>query len=474
MINHLLEDDDGHFWIGRNRGIFRVNRRELIAVAEGSAVPMHCVIFDATDGLVSSETNAGRQPGACKTRDGQLWFPTGRGVVVIDPSTVPINTNPPPVHVEQVKADDKFIHVSGTDALLAHPGNEGRRRPAANGILPVRLPPGSARVLEFRYTATSLIAPDKCRFKFKLEGHDPDWREDNDNRRVAFYTNLKPGPYTFRVIAGNNHGYWNTAGAAFAFSLAPHFWQTWTFYALCVLVTLGVGLSAHAWRLRGVRHLESLRQQLAIEQERLRIADDIHDDVGSRLTQISVLGELAQRQTARPADAKGHLQALTRSASEAFRGLDEIVWTLNHRHDSLAGLSSYVREFALELLEPAGIRCRFDFPNPVPALALASDVRHHLFLAIKEALNNAVKHSRATKVWLRLRVNDRTISIHVEDNGCGLPASAPHAPAAGGNGNGLTGMRHRLAQIGGRCIVVARPEGGVTVRMEFPTPSKPG
>jgi len=174
---------------------------------------------------------------------------------------------------------------------------------------------------------------------------------------------------------------------------------------------------------RGLARIQRLEQKLALERERARIAHDIHDDLGSRLSQLSVLGELAYRHLDHPGAARPHVEKLTAASKDIFQAMDEIVWAVNPKEDSLIGLVSYLREYSTEILGPAGIHCRLEFPNPVPAHNLTTDVRHHLFLVVKEALNNVIKHARATEVRVCLAVPDRTLTLTVEDNGRGFQNS---------------------------------------------------
>jgi len=324
---------------------------------------------------------------------------------------------------------------------------------------PARLPPGHGNVIEFRYTANSLVAPEKVRFKFCLGGYDQDWTDASD-RRVAYYTNLRPGPYTFRVKACNNHGVWNEEGASFAFYLAPHFYQTWPFYVLCGVLTALAGYGLHRVRLSVVRKVGRLERQHALEKERGRIANEMHDDLGSSLTQIALLSELANRDLERADRASEHIRKITGTAREVFRAMDEIVWAVNPKHDTLSSLIGYLSKFAQDYLRPAGIRCRLDLPEQLPPHPLATDERHNLFLAVKEALNNIAKHSSASEVWLRVAITPATCLITIEDNGRGFVVESARP-----DGNGLGSMRERLTAIGGEFHLVSQPGRGTKLEL---------
>ncbi len=234
VVSRILEDDRGHLWVSGNRGIFRVSRQELNDVADGKIRSISCVSYGVADGMKSSECNGGGQPAGWKTRDGRLWFPTIQGPVVIDPTET--NTLPPPVTIERVVINSATIDPQGK----------------------ARLPPGGGD-LEIQYAGLSFIAPEKVRFKYKLEGYNDSWVEAG-TRRVAYYTHLSPGDYRFRVIACNNEGVWNETGAAFEFYLKPHFHQTTWFYALSVAAVMLMSWGGYQWR---VRHLKRRTQELA-------------------------------------------------------------------------------------------------------------------------------------------------------------------------------------------------------------------
>ena len=218
-VFQVFEDNHNHLWLGAPEGIMRVSKAELNAVADGKMPRVNSILYGTADGMRSSECNTPAR--GLKARDGKLWFPTMKGVVVVDPDSITTNPNPPQVYVESLLANQQRVATDG-DVVLA---------------------PGSDK-LEFRYTALSLLAPDRVKFKYKLIGYDQDWVEA-DTRRTAYYTNLAPGSYQFQVIACNNDGVWNETGATLALQLRPRFYQTWWFYGLGILglVLSGVGLN---------------------------------------------------------------------------------------------------------------------------------------------------------------------------------------------------------------------------------------
>jgi signal transduction histidine kinase len=215
--------------------------------------------------------------------------------------------------------------------------------------------------------------------------------------------------------------------------------------------------------------LRILQQQTALQKERARIAKDIHDDLGASLTQIAYLGELAHLNRKEPEKVEERIGNMSATARQAVKSLDEIVWAVNPRNDTLAHLIDYINQFAFGYLRLAGIRVRLDFPGQIPQRELSADLRHNIFLTVKEALHNVVKHARATEVRLTAAVTEQALEIGVEDNGCGFAGEPDDAQA-----DGLRNMRQRMADIGGECRVESRAGGGtkVVLHLLWPKPNQ--
>ena len=206
-----------------------------------------------------------------------------------------------------------------------------------------------------------------------------------------------------------------------------------------------------------------MRQQEALEKERARIARDIHDQVGANLTQVSLLGELVEGDKDHPAEVAAHARQISQTALETTRALDEIVWTVNPSNDTLDGLITYVCKYAQEYLALAALRYRLEVPPQLPNIPISPELRHNVFLAAKEAVNNIVKHSGAKAVWLRLRLEPGRFTLEIEDNGRGLSEGA-----ADKGRNGLPNMRKRLQDVGGEFSITPGAEGGTRVRLTAP------
>ena len=492
LVYNILEDDLGWFWLNGNRGLQRVRKQDLHDVADGKIIRVQCLRYGVADGMLSAEGNGECSPNACKTRDGRLWFPTTKGVVAVDPRTLTSDEAPPTVVIEQVVANGEVIFGDGSPAAVGSQRSEARgqrlrgRGTETNGDRPkrldsdlVRLGPGRARSLLIRYTATSFVSPERTRFACKLEGHDKAWSEDNNNLRTAIYTDLRPGRYRFRVKAFNSHGMASARDAEFSFSLAPWFYQTWPFFGLCGGGVLGLAAGLHWLRMNALRRIKQLEQQHALEVERGRIARDMHDSLAADLTRIAALADMAQRQPGCEKFDRAQWKKAGDLARGLVDGISELIWATNPRNNSLDTVAAYLRAYASELFEAGGVCCRFEFPDEVPPVPMTGETRRHLFLAVKEALNNVIKHAKASQVVLKFCVEGAEVEISIEDNGCGF-ATEP-SPATGlpsvkprvSGGNGLRNLWERVEAIGGRCVIHSAPETGTAVWLAAPLAPSP-
>ncbi len=467
VISQILEDDNGHFWFGSNRGIFYVSKAELERVAEGRVGSLNPITFGKAEGMENLECTGGFCPAGLKTRDGRLWFSTVKGLVTIDPKNIRSNDLPPPVVIEQVIVDGvpAEVDVKRLTSQIRNSKLEIRNRRGmyASNNTTLRIHPRAKRV-ELHYTALSFTSPEKVRFRYRLDGLDSDWVEA-DGRRIAQYPFLPPGPYRFRVTACNEDGVWSQSEAVLALTCLPALWQTWWVRLLgAALVLGGAGWTVKVGATHRLqRRLTLLQQQHALEQERTRIARDIHDELGASLTEISLLSDHCRKRLDRPGEVAVDLQRISTTAREAVQTADGIVWAVNPRNDSLDHLANYLVHFAEDFFRLTNIRCRLDVPADWPQIPLPMQHRHHLLLAVKEACNNVARHSEASEVWLRMTLTDQEFSIEVRDNGQGFrPESKPE------DSDGLINMRERMADLGGRLELSSEAGRGTSVKLIAP------
>ena len=443
-IYEVLEDDFGNLWMSCRTGIFRVPKRQFEDLDRRKLKQLTCTVFGKADGLASVQCNGVAKPAGWKDREGRLWFPTIRGVVAVE-ARIKTNDKPPPVVIEEVFADKKRIDDPGGNAQ-----NAKDLTVSSSSVLQsssrLRVPAGRGE-LTIHYSALSFQAPEKNRFKYKLEGVDTDWIEAG-MRRTAYYNNVAPGNYRFRVIACNNDGVWNQSGVTLALVLLPHYWQTWWF-KLAVFAALGLLLTA-MYRARVAR----LRE---IERLRVQIAADLHDDVGARLTKVAMVTEWMNRETGQTDRTKPHIQNIASTTREIIQAMDEIVWTINPKNDTLDNLANYIFQYAQEYFQHTAVRCRLDLPARLPDYPISTEERHNLFMVLKEALNNVLKHSEATEVRISL-VAEPNLTITIADNGRGFVSDI--VPAGR---NGLANMRQRTARIGAQLELESSPGAGTKI-----------
>jgi signal transduction histidine kinase/ligand-binding sensor domain-containing protein len=444
FIAEMVEDDTGRLWCGTRGGIFYVSKSELLAFADGKVPKVTGITFSRSDGLTGISCLGSSQPMAGKTPDGRLWFATQQGVLSLDTAALKPNVWAPPVFIDEVFVNDRQLDITN----------------------PMMVPPLCNKI-EFRFCALSYVAPEKVRLRYKLDGVDSDWAEIV-NQRAAVYSGLRPGKYELHLKACNNDGVWNETGTSLSFVVLPAWWQSWWFQGsmLIVFITASVMGIRYLAQRRLKLKLERLEQQQALAKERTRIARDIHDDLGAGLTQIVFQSALARREP--PHETQNHLGQISSRASELIEGMDEIVWAINPQNDTLESLIIYLSKYAQEFLSVAGIRCRVDMPELIPPHRLSPDARHNIFMTIKEALNNIVKHARASEVQLKLRLEPGRMTFLIVDDGGGFDTGGISTkPAAGrtASGNGLDNMIGRMKSVGGNCVIRSRSAQGTTIEL---------
>ncbi|HJQ26932.1 MAG TPA: two-component regulator propeller domain-containing protein [Blastocatellia bacterium] len=435
-VYQILEDRRGNLWMSCNKGVFRVSKAELAEVAAGQRAAISSISYGTADGMESRECNGGFQPAGWKTRDGRLWFPTIKGVAVVDPESIKINELIPPVVIEQVIVDQK---------------------PVPTGVA-ARFLPGKSK-FEFHFTGLSYLAPEKVQFKYKLEGFDKDW-VDAGTRRDAAYTNIPPGHYTFRVLACNNDLVWNEQGAAFDFYLQPYFYQTVWFYALCAFAAALLG-----WAIYHIRVKQMRAQFAAVLAERSRLAREIHDTLTQCFVGISFQLEAVAGSLQRsPQVAEQHLQLAHKMVRNSLSEARRSVWEM--RSQALAsGDLAHVLSDTLQQMT-AGTKIRGEVRVHGKVVRLPSRLEMNLLRVGQEAITNALKHARPGHLLVELSYEPRLMRLRVRDDGCGFDPAAPTPES--GEAFGLVGMRERAEQVGGRLTINSAPGQGAEIEITVP------
>jgi signal transduction histidine kinase/ligand-binding sensor domain-containing protein len=433
----LVKDSSDSIWLYSKCGLIEIARSELDRWWQNPGAVVQVGLLDEFDGVQPGLTPL--KPQATRTPDGRLWFVNGRLLQMIDPGHLKENVIPPPVHVEQVLADRKE-YVARDHLRL----------------------PALTRELQLDYTALSFVAPQKVRFRYILEGHDTTWQEPG-TRRQAFYNDLRPGKYRFRVIACNNEGIWNDIGATLNFSVAPAWYQTNLFRILTVAVGIFVAMSLYWLRLRQIARAISARfdERLA---ERTRIARDLHDTLLQGFLSASMQLHVAN----------DHLPADSPAKPLVGRVLELMSRVIEEGRVALRGLRS--SKLNSPDLEQAFSQIREEFPThsqtgfrvivegtPRP---LRSIIRDEVYLIGHEALSNAFRHSHASDIEIELEYAASYFRVLVRDNGTGIDERVLFA---GRDGHwGLSGMKERSERIGGKLRVLSRAVAGTEVELSVP------
>ena len=471
-VHWTMEEDDHTLWAYTACGILRIGPTELDAWIADPKRAIKATVWDAADGVRLRSTAASFYgPRAAKSTDGKLWFVTGEGVQVIDPRHLPFNKLPPPIRIEQITADHK---IRWQNILSEAPSN-------------LRLPQ-LTRDLQIEYTALSLVAPEKIHFKYKLEGYDRDW-QDVGNRRQAFYTNLAPANYRFRVIASNNSGVWNEEGAVLDFAIDPAYYQTNWFRALCGLVVLAMLWIVYQFRVRALKRRQELleRNQVLLEQnqellerhqeeiralneqlikgqeaERMRISGELHDSVLQQITSLTLRLGKVRNQVSSDSETKATVSGLQQELIKIGTDIRQISHELHPALLQESGLPAALSSYCEELGKVRGLTVTCETDASVEELSPGAALC--LYRIAQEALGNAAKYSAAKKVEVRLTRSNGTVCLSVSDDGIGCALDQ----LGKSGGLGVINMRERVLQLNGKFEFDSKRGRGTTVKAEVP------
>ncbi len=450
-VSQILEDAMGRLWLGTSQGIACVPKEQLEDFASGKIERVHPKIFNHADGMPSDECTGGFCPAALKSRSGLLWFPSTKGITVISPQSWPAQDHAPAAVIEEILLDGVPENVPPDATKLT-------------------IPPGKHR-LELVYTSPRFDAPSAVRFRYKLENWDADWIDAGTSRSVV-YNFIPPGQYHFHISACSRDGIWADAETGIQLVFERHFWQSTWFIATAALALLsGVGAAVRlVEREKAKSRLNRLEQERALERERTRIAQDLHDEMGAKLCRISFLSEHARRDTINPAEMQEQIKSISDDSREVLHSLDEIVWVVNPLNDTLEHSTSYLAQFAQEYFSMTGVECDLVVPTQMPPHPVSSQVRHHLFLAVREAMANILKHSAATRARISIAEKSGNLEISVRDNGRGFDSKTetPNGFNSNHSHDGLRNMTKRITDIGGQCVIESTVGVGTTITFVLP------
>ncbi len=428
-ISSFVADENGKLWLGTYIGL---------SCFDPSTHRFHN--FTLADGLPSLIFN---NSSVIKSRTGELWFGTTDGIAHFKPQnvklltiqTTPVITN---IYVNEIEAPDLKCTITGATNV--------------SDIQQIDLP-FEKNTLSFSIAALEYSDPPNTKYTFKMEGLDPIWVSPT-KRNFIRYPKIPSGHYLFRVKAANSDGVWGHE-KTLAIIIGKPWHHTWWFFSIMASLALGVVLWIMWYRKQKrarARKIEDDKRE-ALEQERQRIARDMHDDLGSSLSALSLTTEVARHK--KVSELKGEIERINTSAREISGKIREVIWTVSSRNDSLENLISYLNQYAQTLFESSSQDLHLKIPEHIPQIFINGEYRRNIFLAFKEAINNLMKYARATVVYIDFETNEEQFIIRVKDNGIGFdPALLQHS-----TGNGLRNMQSRMKGIGGTCIITTGSSG---------------
>jgi signal transduction histidine kinase/ligand-binding sensor domain-containing protein len=441
-IAEMVDDGRGNFWCGGIKGIFRVSKKQLNSVANGSESYIQCNLYGVEDGMVVSEVGGQGKPNVCRDRHGVLWFASERGLLRIDPRSVHDNAVPPEAIVEQVSVEHKPVRTDTT----------------------VVVQPGDSRI-EFDYTGISFHSPSNVRFQYRLVGLGEDWQEAGSNRYVQ-YTHLPPGDYTFQVKAQNSDGIWSTRAASIAMVVLPPFWRTPWFLALMITFFLVSGPTVYMLRVRSLKreHQRQLNFSRMLierqEEERKRISREMHDSVGQELLILKHQLQLNLREQSLSDELKKTLEEQSAAASNIITEVRTISHNLRPPELDRLGVTETIRALLQRVRNTQKLVVKGEIDEIDGFFRKEDEI--NMIRIIQEAMNNIMKHAEATSATITVSLAGDRLDVSIADNGKGMSK-----PANGSPGLGMNDIQERVELLEGTMNIESLPEHGTTLNFTF-------
>lgn len=440
-ITAITEDDEGYLWLGAGSGLARLTQGEFDKAAADPAHQIRLTLYDSSDGMAGPAARPGHRS-AMRARDGRLWFVTANGVTIVDSRRISGSRPAPPVRIENIQADARSFDPA----------------------LPLSLPKGTTNV-QIDYTALTFFSPTTVQFRYRLEGFDPGWI-DAGTRREAFYTNLPPGSFQFRVTARNSGGVWNEQAAVLDFSISPSFYQTRWFLSMCLVL---LGLTVYAgWQLR----LRAVRRQFSlVVAERVRLSREIHDTLLQSLVGVALQLNAASCSPECPSTTAGRLRRMRRQVEEYIREARQSIWELRSPTLETSSLAAALEEAGKAAIDGSTLDFEFEVSGIPDPYLQKPEIEQQVLRIAQEAIANAVRHARPRRIHVELYYEAHGLRLKISDDGCGFDPSelSQHARRH----YGLLGMQERAKEAGGRFRLITRPRAGTEVELVVPGPGSP-
>ena len=445
IISHIIEDDNGNFWMGSNRGISRVKRDELDDYLDGKIESFTISSFGSNDGMNSAETNGGFQPSTFTDNEGKIYFPTVSGVAIVDPNKIISNSVPPPVYIELLRTEDSVIEKNET-VILSY----------------------DTAFLEINYTGINFTDSKGLKFKYKMIGLDDDWIEVG-NIRSALYSKIPPGEYTFQVSARNSDGIWNEKGASVMVSVIPPFWQTIWFLSILVVCLLAIGPAIYYYRIRHLK-TENNRQKKFTEQliesqenERRRIASELHDGLGQQILVIKNRLELTKLNIIDDPQTIDQLNEIQHNADRSIEDVRNISHNLRPVLLEKFGLTDAVLNLCDQLEKSTSLAWSYHVDDIDDVFPKNKEINFYRIL--QEGANNILKHAESKQPSIRVNRTKSHVNLIIYDDGKGYEASMVSKT---GMGLGLIGIKERVETLSGQIKVVSKKGEGTTIKIQIP------
>lgn len=429
VVYGILTDSSANLWMSTNKGIACYN-----------PVTKTFRSYVQSDGLQSNEFN---RFAFCKTPDGELYFGGLNGLNHFFPSEIKSNSLPPLINFTSVRIFNKDL-----------PDGNMPVEPGANLQLTY-----SQNMITIEFAAMDYTVPSKNQYRYRLEGFNHEWISNGTKNDVTF-TNLNPGHYTFIVKAANSSGVWNEGGKSFSFTVLPPWYMTWWFRISVVVAVLAIGYAVYRYRINQLLKMQSVRN---------RIAGDLHDEIGSTLSSISIYSKVVQNRTKEKVpEAEPYLNRINNDIAAMMEAMSDIVWTINSSNDRFENIYSRMRSTSAELLEAKNYMLHFEFDETMNHLKLNMEQRKNFYLIFKEALNNIAKYADGKNVWIKLSKQHSKIGMLIRDDGRGFNTSSGEERPETKRGNGMATMRARAQKLNGTLEINSGENSGTTVELLFP------
>lgn len=442
FVYSIIPEDDHTFWVSTNKGLNRISLEPNGGDINVATIEQYAI----QHGLQSNEFNSGGY-----FKDGRMIFFGGvTGVNWFDYGKFKQRSFSPRSYITDLLINDKPL---ASDS-------------AVNFLHNVRLNYNENDLL-IRFATLDYTNPAVNQYRYRLAGYDKTWIDANNNPE-ARYSKLPHGRYRFEISSSNSEGVWSSAVDLMSITITPPFWLTWWFYLLVAVAAIALVFFGSKYYLKRKieKKLRLMEKELAVNNERLRISRDMHDELGTGLSKIALLSEVGKNHPS-PGKNDKIINDINDTSRKLADKMGEIIWTLNPHNDTLGNLSAYLKEYIYETTDSLPVAVQVDFPDAIPEISIGHLIRQQLMLVTKEAINNALKYSKASQLYFSLAVQADTIVFTIKDNGVGFDVGVLNQ-SLNGKKNGLANMRTRMEAIGGRFVIISAPGAGTKIEYGIP------